>query len=201
MRITESRLRRVIREELLREARMTASTLPDDVRLELEVAKSRRSIYLFAYQGENVVGELFSVKTKKNCFGAYEVMFVAVQIDGLGPLMYDIVMEMATALSADPERGGLISDRKSVTPEALQVWKKYRDIRKHDVKRLQLDSLEDERTPGYDDDNCDATLAKAAAGEDWADHPLSGAYRKSGLETIRELEDSGQLIVKELMKL
>jgi hypothetical protein len=91
------------------------------------------------------------------------------------------VMEAATEIG-----GGLISDRFVVSDDAQRVWRKYQDNRS-DVNRKQLDSMEDELTPGEEDDNCDVRISKSYAGEEWADFPLSGAYRKPGMETIRRL--------------
>ena len=118
------------------------------------------------------------------CCSSSKVGLLKSEIDGLGPLMYDIVMEIATELG-----GGLISDRYAVSAAARGVWQKYQDSRP-DVERLQLDSPENEITPTRKD-NCNVKVSKIYSGSKelpvWRDYPLSGAYRKPGMETIRKL--------------
>lgn len=195
MRITESQLRRIIRSELLREAAIRPDNLPTGITFKLAVKGT--TIVLRAFEGPFVVGRVEAKKTdflEGPCWNAYMVEWARTQIDGLGPLMYDIVMEAATELG-----GGLISDRAAVSDEALPVWRYYQRFRSNDqdshsdVERQQLDSLDDELTPGDEEDNCDATLAKAAAGDEWVDYPLSGAYRKPGMKTIDLLQKRGKI--------
>lgn len=191
MRITEGQLRRIIRAELLREAAFDPYNLPAGVRFKLVVSDA--SIVLIALKGPFEVGKIEAKKTiflEGPCWKAYMIEWARSQIDGLGPLMYDIVMEAATELG-----GGLISDRVTVKDPARNVWRYYQSSRP-DVERQQLDSLDDELTPGDEEDNCDATLAKDAAGDEWADHPLSGAYRKPGMKTIRKLSNMGKIELK-----
>ena len=70
----------------------------------------------------------------KPCYGAYEITGYSRMRpgDNLGPLLYDIGIELAG-------KRGLMSDRSSVSPAAQEVWRKYLLMR-HDVKRKQLDS-------------------------------------------------------------
>ena len=55
---------------------------------------------------------------------------------GFGPLLYDIAMEMVNKVGGV----GLMSDRRSVSPEARKVWRKYSEDREPmgDVGRKRL---------------------------------------------------------------
>ena len=147
---------------------------------------------MYASQDYDSIGSIVAFKTRGEenpCLGAYEIRYSKSEMDGLGPLMYDIVMEIATELG-----GGLISDRHNVSTAAQRVWQKYQDSRP-DVERLQLDSPENELTRTRKD-NCSANVSKNLAGGDlpaWRDHPLSGAYRKPGMPMIRRLVSQGKL--------
>jgi hypothetical protein len=194
--MTENTLRSLIRETLLRETRITPESLPDGVIFILNVSSTGGNITLEVERDGVDVGtiEANRVRGEENpCWGAYEVGRSKTGIKGLGPLMYDIVMELATEIG-----GGLISDRWAVSPSARNVWQKYQDSRP-DVERLQLDSPENEITPARKD-NCNVKVSKIYSGSGelskWRDHPLSGAYRKPGLSTIRQLTDMGKLRIR-----
>jgi hypothetical protein len=179
MRITERQLRRIIREEILHEIRITPDNLPDDFTFILKVSSSRNFIVIKATKGSQEIGWLEAGRVM-SCYGAFEVLSSNSYRKGLGPMLYDIAMEVATELG-----GGLISDRYTVSDDAQRVWGKFQNDRP-DVVRSQLDSLENELTP-TEVDNCDVEISKIFVGDKWPDHPLSGAYRKSGMETIRRL--------------
>ena len=199
MRITESKLRQLIREALLNEIHITSDNLPDGVKFTLHVSATGGSITLYASQDYDSIGSIVAFKTRGEenpCLGAYEIRYSKSEMDGLGPLMYDIVMEIATELG-----GGLISDRHNVSTAAQRVWQKYQDSitdssrPRPDVERLQLDSPENELTRTRKD-NCSVNVSKNLAGDDlpaWRDHPLSGAYRKPGMPMIRRLVSQGKL--------
>lgn len=172
-----------IEDELLREVRITPDNLPDDFALKLRVSNSGGHIVVLALRDGVNYGSIEAVRVKNEmspCSGAYEVLFSRVTRRGFGPLLYDIAMEAATELG-----GGLMSDRMVVSNDAQRVWGKYQNDRP-DVERMQLDSEENELTPTRAD-NCSVLNAKSFAGDNWPDHPLSGAYRKPGMETIRQL--------------
>ena len=181
-RMREGRSRR---RGILREARIDAYSLPAGVTFKLKVSDSWGAILLVALKRDFEIGRIEAsmrnIDVQGPCREAFVIGYSRSQIDGLGPLMYDIVMEAATEIG-----GGLISDRFVVSDDAQRVWRKYQEDRP-DVDRKQLDSMEDELTPGEEDDNCDVRISKSYAREEWADFPLSGAYRKPGMETIRRL--------------
>ena len=183
MRITERQLRRIIREELLHETRITPDNLPDDITLKLKVADGGSMIIVSASKDGNGHGTVEAHRTRSRrspCRGAYQVMYSRSFRKGLGPLLYDIAMEAASEIG-----GGLMSDRDVVSDDAQRVWRKYQEDRP-DVAYLKLDSEENERTDPLDD-NCNVLNAKAHAGDDWYGHSLAGVYRKPGMETIRQL--------------
>lgn len=183
MRITEGQLRRVIRETLLHEIRITPDNLPDGITLKLKVADGGNMIIVNAWKDGNGHGTVEARRTRSRrspCRGAYQVVYSRSFRKGLGPLLYDITMETASEIG-----GGLMSDRDVVSDDAQQVWSKYQNDRP-DVAYLKLDSEENEKTDSLDD-NCNVLNAKAHAGDAWYDHPLAGVYRKPGMETIRQL--------------
>jgi hypothetical protein len=183
MRITGSQLRQIIREELLREVRITPDNLPEDVTFKLRISSAKNFIHVFARRGGLEIGQVTTSRVSDEaspCRDAYEVVSSGVKLKGLGPLLYDIAMEAASEFG-----GGLMSDRMSVSDDAQRVWSKYQNVRT-DVERLQLDSQENELTPTYTD-NCDVRISKSFVDDGWPDFPLSGVYRKPGMETIRRL--------------
>jgi hypothetical protein len=183
--VARSILRDFIREELLREVRITPDNLPDDFTFKLRVTSSGtggRIVVMAVRDGVNY-GSVEAIRVENEmrpCRDAYEVLFSRVTRRGFGPLLYDIAMEAATEIG-----GGLMSDRMVVSGDAQRVWQKYRDVRS-DVDYLPLDSEENEKTAELED-NCNVLNAKAYAGDDWYGHPLAGVYRKPGMETIRRL--------------
>jgi hypothetical protein len=106
---------------------------------------------------------------------------------GLGPLAYEVAIEVT---------GGLIADRRSVSDEAIAVWDYYMKNRP-DIEIVQLDNLENQLTD-TDTDNCDQEVAKwdlATRDKQWVPSSLSKMYRKSGTPVLDELKNRG-LVVK-----
>ena len=105
-------------------------------------------------------------------------------VDGWGPFLYDIAMEIATMNSK-----GLASDRSSVSPEAQDVWDYYSKFRS-DVKAHQLD---DEYNSLTDDvyDNCAQHMSRERAedyGGEWNDNALSKRFTKEPT-TLNQIRD------------
>jgi len=191
MRITEGQLRRIIRETLLHEIRITPDNLPDDIALTLKISPGGDMITVSTWKDGKGHGTVEARRTRSRrspCRGAYEVVYSRSWRKGLGPLLYDIVMEAASEIG-----GGLMSDRDVVSDAAQRVWSKYQNDRP-DVTYLKLDSEENERTDPLDD-NCNVLNAKAHAGDDWYGHSLAGVYRKPGMEIIRRLVSMKRLQV------
>ena len=118
------------------------------------------------------------------CGGAESVVQSATAKTGLGPLAYDIAIELTGGL-------GMISDRASVSKDALDVWDYYLNNRP-DVEAVQLDDLRNTLTP-QDEDNCDQTMADSYGMGDWKSNPLSKLYKKSGTPVMDELRKRGML--------
>jgi hypothetical protein len=118
-----------------------------------------------------------------NCLGAYEVSTSAVRqsLSGLGPLLYDIALEVAG-------ESGLMSDRRTVSPEARNVWRYYQNNRP-DIENAQLDSKPGTITPDYKEDDCNQNSANRY--EKWQNSALSKVYRKKGTPTIDRLRELG----------
>ena len=196
MRITESKLRRIIREELLREARWRPEDLLEGMVVEITINDRRGALNIWVTAPDGSGGHAGWIEATQRhltspCRGAFEVVWSKSIHSGLGPLLYDVVMEAATLLG-----GGLMSDRNEVSPEARRVWQTYKSSR-GDVEGLRLDSPENEKTPEVEEDNCDVFLAKKDSPEDWweARHPLAQVYRIPGAPTIKRLKELGRLVV------
>jgi hypothetical protein len=182
---------RTRRKGILREVRITPDNLPDDFTLKLIVSNSGGRIVVLAMRDGERYGGVEALRTRSErspCRDAYEINFSHSSRRGLGPLMYDIAMEAASELG-----GGLMSDRFVVSNDAQRVWRTYQNDRP-DVDRMQLDSEENELTPTHTD-NCSVSISKSFVDDGWPDHPLSGVYRKPGMETIRRLVSMKKLQV------
>ena len=107
-------------------------------------------------------------------------------LDGLGPLMYDVVIEYS---------GGLVADRYSVSQDATAVWDRYMNTRP-DIEAVQLDDLQNTLTD-EDEDNCNQKVAgrKWSPNKEWVSSSLSKMYRKKGGGTpvMDELRKRGML--------
>lgn len=205
MRITEGRLRRIIREELLTEAAYTPEIAASEglrfVVRQTRWGKGGWNVMCLSDSPDArdpVMGEIsFNVPLGMGkCRGAYEVTKSIVGINGLGPLLYDIAMEVAGP-------AGIMPDRRMVSPEARRVWNYYLDSRP-DVTHDQLDSKPGTITPDIEEDDClqDAAgevvinpekgrYASLRRGGDWVKSPLSKVYRKRGTPTIDRLRALG----------
>jgi len=135
------------------------------------------------------------------CAGTWHIAFSSAE-HGLGPLLYDLAMEVAGA-------DGIMPDRNSVSEEARKVWRYYK-TRRSDVKAIPLDyidvpfvtkdDLSDDCTQHIFLDDIDKTYSirlgrekidKSAYFNHWSTHryvkhPLHG-------ETIKTLLDMGRL--------
>lgn len=105
--------------------------------------------------------------------------------EGFGPLLYDVILELAG------ERG-VAPDRLTVSEDALAVWDFYLNSR-GDVKKAQLDDPANTLTP-EEEDNCRQDSALRFNPEDWDKSPLSKVYYKPNREKIDALQAAGRLI-------
>ena len=183
----------MIREMLLNEAAYTPDTVPEDVTFKLVVKQGGLFSTITASTGEgsSLIGGVraaraLSDRSEEPCFDGFEVA-LSNAAQGLGPLLYDIVMEVASEIG-----GGLYSDRSEVSREARNIWNYY-DSNRPDVQKFEMDSPQNERTPDLYD-NCDIELVKSEMGEnEWWRDPLAKIYVKKGSPTIKRLLQLGKI--------
>lgn len=194
MRITESQLRRIIREALLTEGAMTPQEAQRR-RLHFNIKKrdSYAEIEVYSPHSEGRVGILLSTAEDKPCSGAWTIEGSQAKINGLGPLMYDLMIDV---VHPHP----LASDRYEVSPSAQRVWDYYLD-RRDDMEVIQLDDLKNTLTP-VDDDNCEQSSARiwgfevAGDEDEWPESPLSKAFMRpagEGTPLLDELQAMGMI--------
>ena len=127
------------------------------------------------------------------CGGAESVVQSATAKTGLGPLAYDVAIELTGGL-------GMVSDRSSVSSDARAVWDYYMNNRP-DVIKQQLDNTEDLLTPEKYD-NCEQEIegTGGTAVDMFPDNPrawvkssLSKLYKKMGTPVMDELRKRGML--------
>jgi|10_taG_2_1085330.scaffolds.fasta_scaffold02125_2 hypothetical protein len=188
-------------------------------------------------QNDPPMGSITMRKTKNtkggdgSCVGADKDLekskgawVVSIVDSNMGPLLYDVAMEIAcldlTAPSWAKQFGtsghvGLTSDRTSVTGGAFDVWQKFYSQRP-DIKKVQLDDLENTLTP-TDSDNCDSDSAKlhppyphpfavkgpedeeklkADSAENLKKSPLMKVYVKDNARTLMSLKAIGRLGIR-----
>lgn len=193
MRITEGRLRSLIREALLTEGAMTPR---EAQHRQLHFKIDKQDIYaeIEVYsQGQRWVGALSANAADEPCSGAWTIDGSYSQIDGLGPLMYDLMIDL---IHPQP----LTSDRAEVSPAARRVWDFYLNNR-DDMEVIQLDDLKNTLTP-VDADNCEQSSAQiwgdevAGDEDEWPESPLSKAFRRPdgvGTPLLDELQAMGMI--------
>jgi hypothetical protein len=210
VRIIESSLRQLIRETLLTEVRWTPQTLIDSG-YKVTVGRRRNMVFVSCDMGPEVptaVRGYLYVHTDANrdkvsdgkCLNAWEIELANVSGgSGMGPLLYDVAMELSG-------QNGLMPDRDEVSAEARSVWEFYLRNRP-DIEVMQLDSMHsrwtpdipgDFLTPGFEDDNCFQKAAWEHSGDAWMDSALSKAYRVKGggTPTIDKLRRLGLIEFK-----
>ena len=111
---------------LLMEVAYTPDTVPEDVTFKLVVKQGGLFSTITASTGEgsSLIGGVraaraLSDRSEEPCFDGFEVA-LSNAAQGLGPLLYDIVMEVASEIG-----GGLYSDRSEVSREARNIWNYY----------------------------------------------------------------------------
>ena len=184
---------------LLSEAAITPNALPKGVKVVVKpynFGKGGWHITVFYPDADELSG-LFQkgeIKITRplgmgKCLDAYEVGSVYANIPKLGPLLYDIAIELAG-------KNGLMSDRRMVSADAWKVWNYFLNNRS-DVASRQLDSDPGTLTP-EDDDVCNQVSSKLD-GENvrnWSKSPLSKVYYKQGTPVIDELKSLGLLTME-----
>tara|TARA_R110000824_G_scaffold202090_4_gene386295 strand:- start:12478 stop:13095 length:618 start_codon:yes stop_codon:yes gene_type:complete len=99
---------------------------------------------------------------------------------GLGPLLYDIALELAG-------KSGIIPDRIYVSKDAYKVWDHYLNKRE-DVQKRQLTAEECPPADFFTDDEFDSDV--------WKKSPLSKVYYKPDDSNIKRLTKAGKMIYR-----
>jgi len=203
MKLTEAKLKQLIN-EVLEEGMNTADMLPEDVYV--LVTRRAEGFYTVAYADktgkvimpwtlEGVENDVYgdvsfytSSYDKRPCSDS-SIIAVTEAASGWGPLLYDVAMEAASAMTK-----GLTPDRNEVSDEARGVWDIYSTARS-DVDKTQLDNEYGDLTPDNPEDDCSQHSARMHRGEDWDKSSLSKMYSKDPT-TLNQLRDAGKLILK-----
>ena len=183
MRITESKLRRIIREALLAEAVITPEAALEK-KITFTILKLTRDVEIFAKIGKHGVGYLRVQKKSGECANAWVVKNVEreEEVKGIGPLMYDLMIDF---ISPDP----IISDRREVSDDAQKIWRFYLNNRP-DIEFVQL--KDEDATPSssftFGPNDCDQEFSKKWSitnGGRWRDsrNPFSKAYKRKDNKT------------------
>jgi hypothetical protein len=168
MRITESTLRRLIRETLLTEAMVTPEAAAK-MGLAFELNNDGRYIDVVA-TGHAGSGSISAKLIDNGHMRIWSVESSRVELSGLGPLLYDLVMDAA---HPDP----ITSDRGAVSTSAKRVWDYYLNSRS-DIEAIQLDNPDDFLTPQPDDNFSQQSAMNLDGFEGWPQSSLSKAYRR-----------------------
>ncbi len=167
-------------------AAISPSSLSPDIKIHIVKTQMGKGGWKVTAYSETSGAKLAHISFSKPlgsgpCLGAYEVQNSWSDLKGLGPLMYDIALELAGT-------SGLMSDRREVSPDALRVWATYMNSRS-DIKAVQLDSFY-----GTENDDPEDDCKNSSAGVNWLESPLSKVYYKRGTPFIEALRGSGAIV-------
>ena len=114
--------------------------------------------------------------------------------EGYGPLLYDILLELAPLRGFD----GVIPDRRYITHEASNVWKRYR----YDGRVKSEAIPEDDYCTEWWQDEGDGYSPDVKNHGEFLEH-LNSVYSKSNTQYIRQLLGTKQLFsnIPEVMAL
>jgi hypothetical protein len=115
-----------------------------------------------------------------SCLGAFEVQNSWSDVKGLGPLLYDIALELAGP-------SGVMSDRREVSADARRIWD-YFLTKRPDVLSVPLDNIRSPNNSDFSDD-----CLQSSAGIAWEESPLSRVYYKPIKKVLPELQSLGLL--------
>ena len=128
-------------------AMLRPENLPSDVHVQVNIDRHdlRTFVEIYALRGEDLVG-LFRMERgfRPRHPTLFEVSETEARLDGLGPLLYDLGLEIAHQLGAH----GVVPDQSEISPEAARVWKHYYeqrpDVKSAPLPRRFLDEEEEE---------------------------------------------------------
>ncbi|HIJ10553.1 TPA: hypothetical protein HA278_00720 [Candidatus Woesearchaeota archaeon] len=143
-------------------------------------------------------GVIEAVKYVDECLEAFEVIWASERNLGLGPLLYDITMEVASQYGA-----GLMCDRSQVSDAAFVVWDKYLHMRckidrngkcqSPDIEIMQLDNDKWPQTPQPEDD-CRGESSQKHYSADL--DPMDGIDKDSYLEYWQNEDPLSKVYIK-----
>ena len=197
---------------LITEAAVTPLEAQDKYGLLFKVQKWSDLIEIFVHRKDDIIDGVGILKAEapiNPCNGAWEIKKSNVRIDGLGPLLYDLMFDLVHPAPLTP-------DRITVNINAKRVWEYYFWDRP-DIESIQLDNLKNEITPPQDD-NCNQNSAETWVADledldlprnprsivdaQWYTSPLAKAYkRKDGrTPTLDALNNLGIIEIKSRKK-
>ena len=111
------------------------------------------------------------------CGGNVYKIGMAATPQGWGPLLYDIAIEYIESIGG----AGLISDRRSVSDDAVPIWDVYYEARP-DIIAVQLNDSTGKPNPRSKKLNCNQKVAiedmkRRPEIRSWVDSPLSKLYK------------------------
>tara|TARA_Y100001963_G_scaffold30051_1_gene40984 strand:- start:7877 stop:9772 length:1896 start_codon:yes stop_codon:yes gene_type:complete len=188
-----------LEEGALDEAMVGPEGLPEDIVVSVDKSQSPRSFRAFYALKDDPstplkAGDLDRMEAGIDVYGniyaalgqdfPYEGRYVVTSVkaaDKYGPLLYDVMMELAG-------KAGLKPDTESLSDEAAAVWKYY-DTSRDDVVSVELGPAGD----GLPVEEYGSVMPEeqAAKGEDSAH--LAKAYVKRGDSVLKALEAAGRL--------
>ena len=139
---------------------------------------------------------VFEVSTSRVCpayITAWTEVNLKYRFDGVGAVLYDIAVEVATKLG-----NYLTCDRGTVSPEARKMWKYYNASDEYEA--FQMDTRDGAYTPEDNEDDCKQMIfyrsTEFSTKDDPASYksefmasPYTKAYKKKTITTIPCLGD------------
>lgn len=198
MKLLRKTIRRVILEEVCAGATAKIQRGLDEIEkrnLVIKVDMFTNGYDIQLLEGNSLVGQ-FEVSTSRLC-PAYITMYADLdsqfQDAGIGAVMYDVAIEVATKLG-----GYLTCDRGTVSDDAKPMWRYY--DASDDYEELQMDTRNGAFTPDNPADDCKQTTFHRDTGipwnrrpdtykEEFMASPFTKAYRKRQITTIPCLGD------------
>lgn len=177
-----------LRKIFLNEAALGIEDLPEDAVVQVIKTESAISV-LVKKRGKDRLKDVYAKISaalphdfQGACLNAYIVYDSKSNIKGLGPLVYDIMLELAGS-------AGIAPDRESVSGEASNIWKYYLNNR-NDIEKVPLDDINAPKTPPPEDD----CLFISSQATEIKKHWLNYAYYKQNQETISKLKKLDKII-------
>ena len=165
--------------DALEKAKGYVEILPDRVTVwEPTEISPRNWVAMVAYETSASAGS-------GNCAGAAAIVTASSAKTGMGPLAYDVAIELTGGL-------GLMPDRFTVSDSAKAVWSYYYNNRP-DVETVQTDNFDNQLTPEEEDNCVQRSSLRDKGQENFNQSVLSKVYKKSDTPVMDELRKRGML--------